>query len=463
VQSFREDDYPVVVIEKDPSNENITGCRELGAVVLTGDASDEYFLSKAGIGKAAYLVIVCGDDGVNSDIALNARQLVHQRKTGHLNCAMQIKDPGLWGLVRKQEFLVEENLNFRLHIFNLYDQGAKQLFRECPISGSTPGRCLPPRLIIIGAGDLAEQVILNAARGWSSCYHTLHKPIRISLHDPEADAFTNRLNASYSLVSTVCEIRPFKLDNQYAHPLELGFSDQSRDIKDSSYIFVLVDNESINLRIALSIVAKVKPQTMRILVRMNEEKGLANLIWDPGRDKQLIENIKLFGLMERTCKKEMIFNSSLEAISRAIHEEYLRVEAEKGNLPGSSPALVDWDCLAEEYKKMNREQADSIAVKLSVIGCGIVPWSDFGADKFTFTPAEIEKMAEMEHKRWVEQKTRQGWMYADIRDDHLKKHPSLISYSDSRLSELEKGKDRNAVKQIPYLLSLAGYQIQRVD
>lgn len=461
-QSFREDDYPVVVIEKDPANENIASCRELGAVVLTGDASDEYFLSKAGIKKAAYLVTVCGDDGVNSDIAFIAKKLVHQRKTGHLNCAIQIKDPSLWGLVRKQEFLVEENLNFRLHIFNLHDQGAKQLFREFPISGNATGECEPPMLIIIGCGDLTEQVILNAARGWSTCYQTHHQPMQISLHDPEADAFTNRMKNTYSLVSTVCEIHPSTLDLQYTPPLGLDFSAQSGVMLQGSYIFVLVDNESMSLRITLSILERVKPHTTRILVRMNEEKGLANLIWEPEINKQFFENVKLFGVMEKTCKKEMIFNSSLETISRAIHEEYLRKEAEKDHPIGSSPIHVEWDCLGENYKNMNREQADSIAVKLSAIGCGIVPWSEYGADDFIFTAAEIEKMARMEHARWNEQKIRQGWTYGEKRDDQLKKHPSIVDYSDPRLSESEKDKDRDTVREIPHFLALAGYQIVRL-
>ena len=230
---------------------------------------------------------------------------------------------------------------------------------------------------------------------------------------------------------------------------------------DNTYIFLLVENESISLRLALSILEKLRPRSPRILVRMKEEKGLANLIRESNRDKRLFENLKLFGLMEKTCKKEMIFNSSLEAISRAIHEEYVRKEAEKGNLPGSSPILVDWNRLPEDIKEMNREQADGIAEKLSAVGCGIMPWYEFEAEKFSFTPAEIEMLAGLEHQRWMEQKLRQGWVYGETRDDRLKKHPSLVPYTDPRLSESEKDKDRNTVTEIPRFLALAGYQIYR--
>lgn len=459
-RSFRENDFAVAVIEKDSNNPHIAGCRELGAVVLTGDATDKYFLCKAGVKKAAYLVAVCGDDGVNSDIALTARRIVQDRKNGKLNCAIQIKDPGLWTVVRAQEFLTKSDLNFRLHIFNLYDQGAKQLFREFPVNGKSPLDCSPPKLIIIGAGDFSEQIILNAARQWVPCFDSTNQPVQISLLDPNAKAFARCITNSYSLVSEICEIHCTEIDPGFITPSDMDFQNQNEQW-DNTYIFLLVENESISLRLALSILEKLRPRSPRILVRMKEEKGLANLIRESNRDKRLFENLKLFGLMEKTCKKEMIFNSSLEAISRAIHEEYVRKEAEKGNLPGSSPILVDWNRLPEDIKEMNREQADGIAEKLSAVGCGIMPWYEFEAEKFSFTPAEIEMLAGLEHQRWMEQKLRQGWVYGETRDDRLKKHPSLVPYTDSRLSESEKDKDRNTVTEIPRFLALAGYQIYR--
>ena len=114
--------------------------------------------------------------------------------------------------------------------------------------------------------------------------------------------------------------------------------------------------------------------------------------------------------MERTCSPDLVFHASHEAISRAIHQEYVLKEAIKGNLEGSSPILVPWDCLSEEYRDMNRKQADSIG-EAEAIRCDLLPWYDFGGDKFTFTEAEIDLMARLEHERWWEQKKKQGWVY----------------------------------------------------
>ncbi len=123
---------------------------------------------------------------------------------------------------------------------------------------------------------------------------------------------------------------------------------------------------------------------------------------------QIVKQLCLYGLMERTCRLDLIYNSSHESISRAIHEEYVWKEEQKGNLPGSSPILVAWDCLPEDYKEMNRTQADDIGAKLKAIHCDIVPWSDYGGENFIFTPDEIELIARMEHDRWCEQKEKAG-------------------------------------------------------
>ena len=166
--------------------------------------------------------------------------------------------------------------------------------------------------------------------------------------------------------------------------------------------------------------------------------------------------------MERTCKPSLLNDGSHEALARAIHEEYIRNEARKGNTPETNPSMRDWEQLSEDLKDMNRDQADDIGIKLNAIGCDILPWSDYGADQFAFTPGEIEFMAKLEHERWCKLKMEQGWEYAPVRDDRKKLHPSLLGWEDARFSEVEKEKDRNTVRLIPKYLAMAGFQIYRI-
>lgn len=461
-RNFRENGHEVVIIEKDGNNPNIAACRELGAVILNGDARDEYLLRKAGIMKARYLIGVCGEDGVNADVAVLARNLAAGRKGSKLNCTIHIKNPNLWVLLRTQELSPAIDSAFRLDIFNIYDQGSRQLFREFPLDADGSSQKAVPHLLIVGFSDFAEQLILNAARAWSAQYDAMQQKLMISIIDPQAGMVISRLCQEYTLVENVCEwqVLEFDTDSIEFHKADYLFDTRKQPVV--STIYVMVEDENIGLSSALTLLEKMRSYQVKILVRMNEEKGLASLIRDSSKNTQAFDRLFLFGLMERTCKMNLIYNSTHEAISRAIHEEYVRQEARKGILPDCSPSMQPWDCLAEEIREMNRTQADSIGAKLKAVRCDIAPWCDYRGEKFLFTAEEIELMAKMEHERWCEQKKTQGWIYGQVRDDRNKMHPSLVPFDDARLSEIEKEKDRNTVKQIPVYLALAGYQIYRL-
>jgi len=69
----------------------------------------------------------------------------------------------------------------------------------------------------------------------------------------------------------------------------------------------------------------------------------------------------------------------------------------------------------------------------------------------------VEDLAENVHKKWAEEKTRQGWTYGSHRDDVKKTSPCLIPYDN--LPEHEKDYDRvTAVETIRFLLN-NGYKI----
>jgi len=112
-------------------------------------------------------------------------------------------------------------------------------------------------------------------------------------------------------------------------------------------------------------------------------------------------------------------------------------------------------------KEWNRNQPDDIGIKLNAVGCDIVPWSDYGVDRFTFRPTEIEHMAQIGYERWCWQRIEQDWEYAPMWEDQNKSHPFLLNWEDLRFIETDKVKDRNTFRQILKYLALAGFQIYR--
>ena len=103
--SLRERGDRVVVIERNEGNDFIEPCREQGAIVLIGDATNPTTLQKAGIRKARYIVALCNEDGVNVEIAMRAQELSVGRGRNALTCVIHIVDPQLCELMRDQEIL----------------------------------------------------------------------------------------------------------------------------------------------------------------------------------------------------------------------------------------------------------------------------------------------------------------------------------------------------------------------
>jgi hypothetical protein len=119
-----------------------------------------------------------------------------------------------------------------------------------------------------------------------------------------------------------------------------------------------------------------------------------------------------------------------------------------------------WSELAEDLKESNRQQADHILDKLRAIGCGIRPTVGEGPTAIEFSPDEVEKMAVIEHDRWITERRLAGWTYDPERNPERKISPYLVPYEE--LPEKVKEWDRQAVRAIPDILALAKFEVYRM-
>src|SRR5262245_39295513 len=85
------------------------------------------------------------------------------------------------------------------------------------------------------------------------------------------------------------------------------------------------------------------------------------------------------------------------------------------------------EALPAEMKDSNRSQAAHISEKVKAVQCDILPLTDWDAATLTFTEPEIERLAQMEHERWMLERRLQGWMYSDgSRNSTTKTNPHLV-------------------------------------
>jgi hypothetical protein len=166
-----------------------------------------------------------------------------------------------------------------------------------------------------------------------------------------------------------------------------------------------------------------------------------------------------------------------EEMAKAIHEYYRRLCKEKG-----WPVKYDMDYadLPDDIKADNLAAAARIPDVLSHARLTVIPddypdnpvrvyyktstsavvhedrYLENGIDS-RILEDNIERLAEAEHKGWMEQKYRSGWAYGTPRNDKSKIHDALIPYKELR--EEDKEKDRNSVRSYPNIVKIAGCKI----
>lgn len=160
-------------------------------------------------------------------------------------------------------------------------------------------------------------------------------------------------------------------------------------------------------------------------------------------------------------EKERFFNNSTQemafigSMGRAFHENYIS-ERKRKNQAIRVPE--NFDELTPDKKLSNLNAAEDIPRKLRAIGFWIQPVGPHGfAHSPLISDEQLEKMAAMEHSRWINEQEQQGWRYGKIRDDARKLHPNLVPYEE--LPEDIKLYDLESVTNIPVMLAKLGYEV----
>ena len=149
-----------------------------------------------------------------------------------------------------------------------------------------------------------------------------------------------------------------------------------------------------------------------------------------------------------------------ERLAQAIHETYsavYQVPAPGGQVPGDAAFLGPWSELPEEFKRSNRAQAREIGEKLARIDCLVVPASD-PVPGFAFDDDEVRLLARLEHERWMDERTAQGFRFGPARGERTR--PDLVPWE--RLSDETRARNLQSVRRIPVMLDHVGLQAMRV-
>ena len=284
----------VVVIEQEQGNDLLELCKDLGAIVLIGNATDDDLLRTARVYRARQLICVCGDDGINAEIAMNACELINPRKDRKLTCLIHIFDTELCNLLEERVSGADDANSCALRFFNIFDSGAKALLKEYPPYSE---QCPAPHMLVVGVGRMGESLIVHAARDWSIRHSGTGKRMRITLVDRKADLKRESLYLRYPDLETAWELTARQTDVSSPEFQSGKFLFDAQSRCDVTIVYICLDNDSFGLAVGLTLHKQIKDRDIPIVVRMTQDAGLAKLLRGVN-GKNKFKNLHAFGLLD---------------------------------------------------------------------------------------------------------------------------------------------------------------------
>lgn len=459
-RAFRERGFRVVLIEENPASRSAAAARAAGATVLTGDAADPETLQRARLARARWVLVVCGSDGTNAEVAVAVRDAAVDARERPITCAVHIADPELCHLLRNRWSAASSSRLARIEFFNIFDHGARALLDQFP-PGATGGMSAgaQPHLLVVGLGRFGESLVLQAA--WrarvGSSRQPNSRPLAITVIDLEAGQKCEMLCARHGALAEVCAIRPLAMDATSREFAEAAFMYGTEGRPDVTCVYVCLDDETRALSAGLILQRRSRLNRVPVVVRMERDTGLASLFDRRAADSD-DSDLNLFGLLDRACTPEYALFGTLEALAQALHEQYVRRMAVQGDTSAANPSLVAWDALGDDLKGANRQQAAGLRSVLAAAGFEIEARRSWGAEPLRFSAEEIERLAQAEHERWVSERRSARWRFAPGQKDQRRRTtPHLLPWVE--LPEDVREIDRGVFRELPMLLADAGYAV----
>ncbi|MGQ0574806.1 MAG: NAD-binding protein [Pseudonocardia sp.] len=369
--------------------------RRHGLRVVDGDVVDVTTLAAAGVPGAARVFAMAETGAVNAGVALLVRSL----RRGPVSVYARADDGELVAALRAQRLGAEADRGFRLDFFSVEQVAAGVLLDEHddPVRPAT----------VIGENRFADAV----ARELRHRRDHAGSPASVTVVPDRAPSTVEHAGGT----AYVCSGDP---DEVLRSGLQLLLAGHHR-----------------------------------VVACVGRRSALADAL-----EQRLFSDVggrlAVFGVLDAACDPGLLERgATVERLARALHARYLAAYAD-----GTQASHVPWRALDEPFRADNREQAEHIGTKLATVDAVIVPAAP-GLPGFAMTDGEVERLAEMEHERWMAVKRRAGVRHGAERTPTT--HPDMIGWDDG-LTETAKEKDRMFVRGVPALLAAEGLAIVRL-
>jgi hypothetical protein len=419
-----DDPHKVVAVELNADSREVEKARQRGVSVIIGDVLDSETYGKVGLLNAKDLVAFTGNDGINVELALKARDYV--RKThpsnSHLRIHLHADEPKLTYRLEDYPKFYDEYSVAEISFFSVYDLSARILFHSYPpdLFADVFGQ-RQVHIALYAFERMALHILLEAAR---TCHFRNSSRTRFTIFDKDAVVKAQQLKNEYPHIEEICDFDFVPMEVNGQHDID----DLSTVLLQSiTYHVICDDSDESNVNCALILrnaLLKRIGCNAPIMVRMMQSSGLAQLLESRTGDPENPDGLFPFGMLDQVLQVDNIINERLDRRAKIIHQIY--EDPSGGSNQISAQRLQqDWNDLPERKRKQNRLQADHLGVKLRAIACNS---RGKPASGFAFAEQESELLAAMEHARWVATEKNDGWVYGPEKVEDAKISPYILPW-----------------------------------
>jgi len=441
-RNLRAERRTVVLVST--SDDTLTEARRHKVLGVRGDFADSGTLRAANVARASEL-FACTDAGtLNAALVLRARDEIaaRTRRKEPLAAYAMVRDAELGVALRARRIGVSGDPRLRLDFFSVEDIAARGLFDKYPLVQQDPHQT--QQVVISGFGQLGQAVLREVAHRRQVLPGTL--PVAVFVrHASKADV-ENVANA-FPAINASCRI-------SYGETPPLPAAGEY-----TAYVCLDDDDEALSEGLAMA--HALASARGHVVVCMREEDPFAEVLAArSGLIDDVMGRLSVFGVIQEGCVPANIRADFTDQIARSIHAAYVAEQQDAGATEATNPSMAPWERLGPDLRRANIDQAVDIGTKMAAIGAIVIPESA-AAPEFHFADdQEIERLAIMEHDRWMRERTAAGWKYGAERDNDKKLHPDLKPWAD--LNEADRDKDRDAIRTLPETLHKAGFQVLRL-
>ncbi len=434
---LRESGGRVVGVHPDPMSPAVTALRSMGGLVLVGDPRSAHTLRRAGVGKATNLVVCADDDETAVEVVNAARAVARPPARPALECVALLSDPHLWTQQVVAELADVGTGPIRTHFVNELSAGLLSALNRHP--RISPHRTHGAQYIVTGSGPVMANTVLALVRLWAGRGGESGRlPLLVlGAHEDHVQRLVRRSP----------EI------GRWAALRVAATADEGWDSGRAHVAYVCDEDATAAAGQVLALAARLGAGEHLVVVRRRRTAVTDLVARSAGRAGG--PSVLTIGITEEIVRSGILLNGTTELLARALHQMYVEDRLAEGVDPGD-PALLPWDELAQTLRHSNRSQASHVATKLSALGRGIAPLTEWDGAAQALDHHEIEQLAELEHERWVAEREGQGWTPGPRNPDE-RTSPYLVPWTE--LAEDVKELDRLFVRALPQVLAVAGLQL----